>query len=216
MTIDFFGRFQSESVRRPDGTSRMQYVTPAGGSSISVDPIGMLRGAPNPELALEFIEFVLSIEGQKLWNFKVGEPGGPELYALRRLPIRRELYAPEYHPYSSDPGVMPYEDAAKFNYHPEWTAPLFRSLSLIIRVMCLDTEPELKAAWHELIAAGFPTQATAVFEDVSAVDYATVSSTIRSAISSPDKIEQVRLAKELGDRFRANYSRAAQLAREGK
>ncbi|HWB61310.1 MAG TPA: extracellular solute-binding protein, partial [Chthoniobacteraceae bacterium] len=43
MCIDFYGRFQSEFVRRPDGTSRMQYVTPAGGSSFGVDPIGMLR-----------------------------------------------------------------------------------------------------------------------------------------------------------------------------
>ena len=26
MTIDFYGRFQSEAVRKPDGSSRLQYV----------------------------------------------------------------------------------------------------------------------------------------------------------------------------------------------
>jgi hypothetical protein len=45
MCIDFYGRFQSESVKIGDFPSRPQYFTPAGGSSVGVDPIGMLRGA---------------------------------------------------------------------------------------------------------------------------------------------------------------------------
>ena len=40
-----------------------------------------------------FIEFVLSIDGQKLWNFKTSSPGGPERFALRRMPVRRDFYA---------------------------------------------------------------------------------------------------------------------------
>ena len=62
------------------------YVNAAGGSSVSVDPIGMFRGAPNADVAREFIAFTMSPAGQKLWNWKVGTPGGPERYALRRLP----------------------------------------------------------------------------------------------------------------------------------
>ena len=38
MCIDFYGRFQSEAVRKPDGSSRLQYVSPAGGSSVGADP----------------------------------------------------------------------------------------------------------------------------------------------------------------------------------
>ncbi len=45
MTIDFYGRFQSEAVRKPDGTSRLQYVNASGGTSVGVDPIGLFRGA---------------------------------------------------------------------------------------------------------------------------------------------------------------------------
>jgi ABC-type Fe3+ transport system substrate-binding protein len=41
MTIDFYGRFQSEAVRRPDGSSRLQYVNAEGGTSFSEDPIGL-------------------------------------------------------------------------------------------------------------------------------------------------------------------------------
>lgn len=216
MCIDFYGRFQSEAVRKPDGSSRMQYVTPEGGSSVGVDPIGLLRGAPDADLAREFIEFVISTDGQKLWNWKTGTPGGPEKYALRRLPIRPELYAPEFDALRSDPQVRPYAQAGAFVYHPEWTAPLFRPISFIVRVMCIDPHDELREAWRALIAANFPPQASAVFFDVSKVDYAAASGPILKTLRSSDKIDEVKLAKTLGDSFRAQYLRAAGLAREGK
>jgi len=213
MCIDFYGRFQSESVRKPDGTSRMQYITPVGGSSVGSDPIGLLRGAPDAALAREFIEFVLSPEGQKLWNWKVGTPGGPAKYALRRLPILPALYAPGFAAFRSDPGEQPYARAGAFVYHPEWTASNFRQITFVIRVMCIDPHDELREAWQALIAANFPPQATATFMDVSKVDYAAVG-TIRQALRSPT--EEIALARTLGDSFRAQYRKAAELAREGK
>lgn len=50
MTIDFYGRFQSETVRRADGSSRIGYTDAKGGTSYGTDPIALLRGAPHPEL----------------------------------------------------------------------------------------------------------------------------------------------------------------------
>lgn len=216
MCIDFFGRYQSEAVARPDGTSRLQYFTPPGGSSIGVDPIGLLRGAPNSELALEFMEFVLSIEGQKLWNFQVGTPGGPVRYALRRLPVRKEMYQPQYREFMSDPDVDPYTQADLFYYHESWTAPLFSAMSFIIRVMCLDTHDELRRAWSDLVEAGFPPEATEVFQDMSAVTYAMASGPIRDSLRDPDRLTEVRLARDLGDHFRAQYRETSRLAREGR
>jgi len=217
MVIDYYGRFQSESVRRPDGTSRLRYLTPAGGSSFGADPIGLLRGAPSPQLAREFIGFVLSSDGQKLWNWKVGTPGGPKKYALRRLPILPELYAPELERFRSDPGVDPFAWAqANPPYHPEWTASLFRTLGFVIQTLAIDTHDELCEAWEALIAAGFPPQASALFDDVSAVDYATANKIIKPALSAAQKIEQTRMAKQLGDRFREQYRQITALARAGK
>ena len=214
MCIDFYGRFQSEAVRKPDGSSRLQYISPAGGSSVSADPIGMLRGAPHPELAKEFIGFVMSIDGQKLWNWKTGTPGGPVRYALRRLPIRRELYAPEFRQFRSDPEVDPYAQAGSFVYHEQWTSPLFRAICFIIRAMCIDPHEELRAAWRDLAAAGFPPEAMAVFSDVAKADYSTASGPVRDLFRSGKKIDQVRMAKELSDSFRAQYRRAGELARK--
>ncbi|MGA2499760.1 MAG: hypothetical protein ABSH20_18650, partial [Tepidisphaeraceae bacterium] len=102
MSIDFFGRFQAQLCREPDGRARMVYLTPIGGSSVSCDPVSLLRGAgaqapkdrraETRQAAIRFIEFVLSEDGQKLWTYKPGSPGGPEKYALRRLPIRLDFY----------------------------------------------------------------------------------------------------------------------------
>jgi len=217
MAIDFYGRFQNEAVRRPDETSRLQYITPLGGSSFGADPIGMLRGAPSPELAREFIAFVLSPEGQKLWNWKVGTPGGPHKYALRRLPILPELYAPEFERFRSDPGVDPFLWARENPpYHPEWTAALFRTIAFAIQTMAIDPHDELCEAWGALIEAGFPPQATALFDDVSAIDYATAMTVIKPALSSAQKIDQTRLGKKLGDQFREQYRKVTALARAGK
>ncbi len=216
MSIDFYGRFQSEAVRIDTEESRLQYFTPIGGSSVGVDPIGMLRGAPNREAAKIFMEFVLSIEAQKLWNFKIGTPGGPVRYALRRLPIRKELYDPQYLEFRSDPDVEPYEEAKFFTYHEEWTGPLFGPLRFIIRTMCLDTHDEQVAAWKALIDADFPPEATARFQDLTAVNYQTALEELRPILRSSRRIEEVQLAKEIGDHFRKQYREAAELARQNK
>src|SRR5690242_18981600 len=128
MCIDFYGRFQSETASH-GGPSQIGFAMPSGGTAIDADAIGLMRGAPHRELALRFIEFTLSPEGQKLWNFKVGTPGGPDRYALRRLPVLPELYRPEYEALRSDPDERPLEQARSFEYHAEWTAPLIPTLA---------------------------------------------------------------------------------------
>lgn len=216
MCIDFYGRFQSEAVRIGASRSRLQYFTPVGGSSVGVDPIALLKGAPNPAAAEEFIAFVLSLEGQKLWNFKVGAPGGPSTYALRRLPIRKELYSPEYAAFRSDPDVQPYKEALAFTFHPEWTSPVFRVMAFLIRVLCLDLHHEQVEAWNAIVEAGFPPMAYAKFTNLDAVDYTLCKTTLREKLASRDRIEEVRLAKNLADHFRRQYREAAVLAKEGK
>ena len=217
MSIDFYGRFQAESDRDPrTGRERMHYFNPPGGTSIGVDPIGLLRGAPHRELALAFIEYVMSVEGQKLWDFKLGTPGGPQKYVLRRSAIRREIYAPEFTSFRADPTVNPYDEAKDFTYHPEWTAALFSPLRFIVRVMCIDPHEEADEAWRELIRAKFPPEATRTFADVSAVSYEEAKGRISETLKNSDRLAATRLAATMTSRFREQYKRAGELARAGK
>ena len=215
MCIDFYGRFESETVRRPDGSSRLVYITPKGGSSTGADSIGLFRGAPHPQLAREFIDFVLSQKGQKLWCFRTGTPGGPEKYTLRRLPIRPDLYAPQWKNYEADPDVDPYSPGTIFVYHPEWTGSLFAVISFDIRAAYIDPHDELKKAWQALIEAKFPPKAMAVFSDMSAISYAQSSGAIREGWRSPNKLDSAEIARKLNQHFRDQYCRAENLARRG-
>lgn len=215
MTIDFYGRFQEETVRRR-GSNRLGYVTPIGGSTVSVDPIGILRGAPHPDLARAFVDYVLSLEGQKLWNFRVGTPGGPETYALRRPPIRPELYEPPFNELRSDEEVFPYDDSASFRYESEWTGSLFSPIRFIIRVAFMDLHPELTEAWEALVEAGFPEGAMAHFGDLSSIDYGSAQGHISEVLSARDPIEEVRFAQKLAAEFRARYRNTVRLAKSGQ
>ncbi len=215
MCIDFYGRYQAEAVARREGKPRVGYVTPRGGSVFSVDPIARLRGAPNRKVADAFIEYVLSPEGQKIWNYKTGAPGGPELFALRRMPIRRDFYTPEAKVYMSDPEVEPYDPENTFFYRADWSGHLFRELAFVMRVVCLDTHHELSRTWKTILANGKPAEAMAILQDLSAVNYEVASSEIKTALRSPDPLEEIRLAKRLSGHFRQQY-RAAEAAARAK
>lgn len=218
MCIDFYGRYQEESASQRSGEKRLGYFSPPDGTVLSPDPIALLRGAPNREVAIAFMEYVLSMDGQKLWNFKVGTEGGPGRFALRRLPIRRDFYAQEeWKTLRSDPEVSPYAGDNPLIYNQAWTSgDTFRAMAFVIRVMCLDTHPELVAAWREIIKAGMPEDALAVMGDLSSVSYDNVQGRIRQALTSKNKVDEIRMANELANQFRRQYDRAAEMARQSR
>jgi iron(III) transport system substrate-binding protein len=216
LCIDFYGRQQQEAVKRRDHSDRVGYISPPGGSVNSVDPVALLRGAPHHDVAVQFIEYTLAMEGQKLWNFQPGTPGGPQRFVLRRLPVRKDFYAhTDWKAFRSDPDDDPFNDPDPLIYRPQWTSDIFREMAFVIRVMCQDTHLELASAWHAIIAAPETRkrQALAILQDLSAVEYDRTRNEIRRALSSKDKVDEVRFAKTLAESFRRNYARAEKIAK---
>ncbi len=226
IAIDFFGRFQAEYTRTPDGVPHMNYATPKGGSCVSADPISMMRGAPHRELARRFIEYVLSEEGQNLWNARPGTPGGTERFALRRLPIRRDFYPsaiPSFDatcrrhlPNMSDdlasPSVKPYELAADFTYRPEWSARHFGIQRDLVRAMCMDSGDELRAAWKAVIDAGGPTANEEAMALILKMPTRPIPVDWRSAVGEYRSIPRLDYMREWTAELRANYREAKRLA----
>jgi ABC-type Fe3+ transport system substrate-binding protein len=224
MSIDFYGRMEEETIAQRNPTDparahRFSYLMPRGGSSLSADPIGLLRGAPHPDVARAFIDFVLSVDGQKLWNFRPGTPGGPATHALRRSPIRRDLYDPVWRPYLSDPDVLPYDETGDFVYHASWTSPVFSELRFVIKAVFIDPHPELASAWAAIRRAraegrtSAATAALAKMQDLSAIDYAAVNGPIKTALAS-GPLARLDLEAKLNDLFRRQYAAARALADE--
>ena len=228
--IDFYGLFEAEIANGGRADGAMDYATPPGESGVSADPVAVLRGAPHPELARRFVEFTLCEEGQKLWCYRVGEPGGPVRYALLRAPIRRDFYPsddPEFQasferhkPHCSRPLDTPstdaFELARRYVYHKRWTAGYFSVLRELIRAMCLDSGQELRAAWGAICEAGGEEAvpgAVAAFDALPAVPEPL---TWRDGLSVMRRHDRQDLLRDWTAHFRRQYREAERLARKGR
>lgn len=217
MAIDTYGFTEQEwNELQFDGKPHFFYVPPEGGTAVSADPVQMLRGAPNREAAELFIDFLLSAEGQKLHAFRTGTPGGPLKHALRRPPIRRDLYKPEFREFRSDPDYNPYESGASFVYRARLTGPYYGLLRILIRCIALDPQPELQRAWKAIIDAGGPEkvpQAMAAFNRLP-FPYSEIAEA--NAGLRKSAVEVAALCRKWSDSARLNYLEAERLAKEGK
>lgn len=218
MAIDTYGLTEREwSGIQFAGTPHFNYVAPEGGTAVSPDPIQLLRGAPNKKAAIEFIAFMLSLEGQKIMCFKPGVPGGPERSALRRPSIRRDLYEPEYAKFLSDPDYNPYRSGSSFTYHPEWTGKYYTLLRVTIRAAMLDCQNELKRAWKAIIDAGGPDAVPAAMEYFNRLpfEYEDAGAAAQSLRRSEKRsaVDIARTTREWRDSMRANYRKAEELAK---
>ncbi|MDP0489728.1 MAG: ABC transporter substrate-binding protein [Verrucomicrobiota bacterium JB023] len=213
MCIDFYGRTFEEDKKGADGRSRLKFVVPEGGTSISVDPVAILKGAPNQKIAEEFVRFLFTEKGQGLWNLEMGSENGPKFRNLRRLPVRRDFYRPENLARMTDAAVLPYEVAEKFTYRGDWTGSRFSPLRLIMGAMAIDSHEELKEAWEEMIAAGDLTE-EAFFSlgegGWPSVSYQAAGGRIRSTMKGKDALATARMKRELGEFFRSHYRQIAE------
>jgi hypothetical protein len=203
----------------------MQYVTPIGGSSASADPISLLRGAPHRELAVRFLVFTLSPEGQRLWTYRAGTPGGPRKFSLRRLPVRRDFYPDPEHPeqdavhrehlrFSSDPlddpAVNPYALAERFTYYPRWTGAHFNMHRDLIRTMGMDAGDELKTAWKAIHRDPDPARRARAIALLERLPDQPEPLTWKSALSMPGKHKRLDLMREWTLFYRRSYRDALQ------
>lgn len=154
MCIDFYGFSEAEWTRHSTGKPRLVYRMPVNGSAVTSDPVQLLRGAPNRETAQMFIDFLLSVEGQKIWIQKAGTPGGPEKFSLLRSCVRRDLLKTVPAEYLSYPEYDPYAMSGAFQYHAEWTGRYFSLIRTLVKDIALDPLDELRAARKAILENG--------------------------------------------------------------
>ena len=144
--IDFYGRAQVAALEAAGISGRIKYRDAAGQTVVDADPISLLRGAPNPELAKRFIRFCLTTEAQALWQLPPSDPDGPERFALRRLPIRAEVY--EHLGDRMLDQVDPFSEAQVAAY-PNRAARAFIVPLFLDRAV--DHRDELREAWQAIV-----------------------------------------------------------------
>lgn len=212
MCIDFYGRSYAEELTTKDGHPRLVWIAPEFGTTLSADPVAVLKGAEHMEVAQCFVEYCLSDEGQTLWFGKPGTPGGPKYKALHRMPIARDAYTREKLVLSTMPNANPYQDPGNFTYDRNLTGSAFNTLRQLVKIMCIDSHEEMKSAWSALREAGMPPDACAVFFDTSMVSYDKAGHG-DPLLDSKDPLKAAERAVELGKWFRANYHKAEVMAK---
>jgi spermidine/putrescine-binding protein len=167
----------------------LKFVYPEGGSAITPDPISMLKNPPHPELAREFMTFVLSPAGQRLWILPPGTDGGPANQALFRLPVREAIYEDHADVIAAE---NPYAGTASAFMTLDGELEKRRSplLKALIGVALVDLHEECQDAWQAHVAAGRPAETAAVWRELPF-----------------DRAQSLQYADQLGDLSREQENR---------
>ena len=134
------------------GPDRLSYVMPEGETVINPDAISILKGAPHKDLARSFVEFVIGEPGQKLWMLKVGEPGGPEKFSLRRMSVMPDVY--DMVGDKTDVPINPFKWKSTLKYDHEKGSARWNLVGDLIGAMTIDMHEELTKAWKAVKKGG--------------------------------------------------------------
>ncbi|MEM3692675.1 MAG: extracellular solute-binding protein [Candidatus Bathyarchaeia archaeon] len=145
LAIDFYA--WSEVMKH--GADKIGYVMPEGLTVINPDSIGILKGAPNLEIAQDFVNFVLSKEGQKLWMLRPGDPEGPKTYLLGRMSVIPELFT-ELGNRTVVP-INPFQIKTALVYNSTKGSLREGLIGDLIGALIIDSHEELFAAWSSIL-----------------------------------------------------------------
>jgi spermidine/putrescine-binding protein len=206
MAIDFHARSQVDAIQSGSGSSRLAYVEPANATAINPDPIALVKGAEHRELAVRFIEYVLSEEGQRLWNTRAGAPGGPRTTSLRRLPIMKSVYD---RPVNFTDRANPYRSSQDFNTRRDRTAT-FGFIGELVQMSCIDPLDELREA---RAAVARSPRAAELDARLGVFPFGQAEALKRMArYHDADALERLALQRRWTEEFRQEYRRLREAA----
>jgi ABC-type Fe3+ transport system substrate-binding protein len=195
MAIDFYGRAQVDAF----GSERLNYVEPVGATAMNADPIALVKGSEHRDVAVRFIEFVLSERGQRLWNTRAGAPGGPKSTSLRRLPIMPGLYKDQA---NFTDHVNPFDEKFAFRSTPQLMGT-FPILGELIEASCMNLLEELRAARQAIVNS--PRRAelekrlgTFPFDQQEALSR-------QKAYAAASAVEKLQMKRRWQEEFREEY-----------
>ncbi len=217
MAIDFQAKAEAAwSAEESGGSPRLVFAVPAGGTSVSPDPIALLRGAPQRALMIDFIRFVLSPDGQRLWSYRRGVPGGPLRYELHRMPVRADVYTPMDRERMSHPEDDPYAIAKTFTYHADWTGRIYGLIGPVVKATMLDARSELTAAWRAIIAAGGPARVPEAWQAFTWTPFTYDEAPAMTTRLKDGPAVALPLIRSWNEQAIARYREAERLARAGR
>jgi ABC-type Fe3+ transport system substrate-binding protein len=216
MAIDFYARVTVGTV----GPERAAFVSPHAATAITPDPVAILHGVSGKRLkiAMHFVEFLLTPEGQRLWILQPGQPDGPAERSLRRMPIRKDIY-------SNQTGWAdhfdPFTEAGGFNQRGEWMALMGDTLP-VWEAAWIDSRDALIDAYGRILHVSDPTLRSKLLRELA--DVPVTMQDIEQRRAERLQMEKTHadvfdwLARDRiawGNRFRAHYRSVVSQIRSG-
>lgn len=130
----------AQEAKKLIGIENIEFVIPEDASVISVEGIGILNDSVNFEYAKLFVDFILSNEGQQLWMYKVGTPGGPKQYDLHKLSFRPKLYMSRDAQFSTNP----FQRKISSNYDAQLAGKRWQVFNDIFTVFIIDSQESIR------------------------------------------------------------------------
>jgi len=152
LAIDFYAWAQVKEA----GADKIGFVMPDNLTIITPDCIGILKGAPNADVAKAFVRFVMSAEGQKLWLLVEKSPEGPQRFQLNRFSVLPSLYA--LSPQSTAVKLNPFSWRSDFAFDPNLSSERWSIVNDLIGALVIDQKHLLTRAWKEALADGLSEQ----------------------------------------------------------
>lgn len=146
--IDFYAQPKVDEL----GKDNLGFLLPEGQTVLDPDPIALVKGAPNQKTAQRFVDYVLSISGQKLLILPKGSEGGPKIAALGRMAVTPEAYKQTEGKRTS--AFNPFQQKAFLKLDAGKAAKLSRPFNDLLGAIQIDTHDDLKKAWAAVIKRG--------------------------------------------------------------
>lgn len=150
VAIDINGMTQQAFL----GKENVRFSIPNDVSVINPDGIAILKGAPNLEAAKEFVAFVMSEKGQKLWMVALGEPGGAKRFGITRMGILPKLYEGDLSNLLVP--LNPFKAEFPFQYDSTKGSRRWGIINDLIGQTIIDVHPHLTAAWQAILQTPEP------------------------------------------------------------
>lgn len=133
------------------GGARVGFALPLGETVTTPDPVAMLKGAPHPETAARFIEFLLSESCQLLWSLKAGVPNGPALQSLNRMSVMPKVAA-KLDTTTSFVRGNPFQEAARMEwaYSDSLTESRWALINDALGLWMVDNHEDARREWDAL------------------------------------------------------------------
>lgn len=144
MAIDFYALAKIGDL----GRDNLGFTLPEGQSVLDPDPVAILKGAPNRKVAERFVDFVLSVEGQKLLILPKGSAGGPKLASLGRMAANVKAYeATEGQRIDS---FNPFKQKTFVTLDLDKALRMQRVFNDMVGALLVDPHSDLRRAWARI------------------------------------------------------------------